>query len=62
MLENLINNVDIDSGNGLVPSAITWANVDLDLCRCMASLGHSESISLSYLTETEATFVNCEYD
>ena len=28
--------VNIGSGNGLVPSAITWANVDPDLCRHMA--------------------------
>ena len=31
--------------NGLVPSgkqAITWAYVDPDLCRRMASLGHNE--------------------
>ena len=35
------------SGNGLMPSgnkqAITWANVDPDLCHHMASLGHNES-------------------
>ena len=36
-------------GNGLVPSgpgvrhqAITWANVDPDLCRDVVSLGHNE--------------------
>ena len=32
----------IGSGNGLVPSAITWANVDPALYRHMASLGHNE--------------------
>ena len=26
------------------PDAITWTNVDPDLCRQMASLGHNESI------------------
>ena len=38
--------VNIGSGNGLVPSwrhqAITWANVDIDPCRHMTSLGHYE--------------------
>ena len=34
--------VNIGSGNGLVPSAITWANVDPDLCRHMAALGHND--------------------
>ena len=34
--------VNIGSGNGLVPSGITWTNVDPDLCPCMASLGHDE--------------------
>ena len=36
---------NIGSDNGLVPSdnkAIIWANVDPDLCRHMASLGHNE--------------------
>ena len=32
----------ISSDNSLVPSGITWANIDLDLCRHMMSLGHSE--------------------
>ena len=45
--------VNIGSDNGLVPSlsvrqqAIVWANVDLDPCRHMTSLGHSE---LRYVT------------
>ena len=42
--------VNIGSGNGLLASwlgavsqqAITWANVDLDPCRLMTSLGHNE--------------------
>ena len=33
---------NIGSGNGLVLSGITWVNVDPDLCRHMASLGHNE--------------------
>ena len=36
--------VDIGSGNGFMPSAINWANVDPDLCRHMASLGLGELI------------------
>ena len=45
----LIIKISIGLGNGLVPSgnqAITWANVVLDLCRHMASLGHN---GLSFL-------------
>ena len=37
--------VNFGSGNGLVPSGnkpFTWASVDPDLCRHMASLGHNE--------------------
>ena len=38
--------VNNGSGNGLVPSliqqVITWANVDLDLCCHMPSLGHNK--------------------
>ena len=38
--------VNIVSGNGLVPSVITWANIDPDICRHMASLGHKVLIDL----------------
>ena len=31
---------------GVKQQAITWANVDPDLCRHMASLGHNELIKL----------------
>ena len=34
--------VNIGAGNGLVPSGITWANVDSDLCCQMPSQGHKE--------------------
>ena len=48
--------VNIGSGNiGLVPSgnkAITWANVDPDLCRHIASLGLNELRSHIYKTGT----------
>ena len=33
--------------------AITWANVDLDLCRHMASLGHNELITTSWIAFQE---------
>ena len=52
--------VNNGSGNGLVPSgnkaeAITWANVDPDLCRHIASLGHNE---LSHhLTDDQSAMV-----
>ena len=49
--------VNIGSGNGLVPSgnncqqqAITWANVDPDLCRHMVSLGHNELTRWGWVT------------
>ena len=34
--------VNLGSGNGGVPSAITWGNADSGLCQYMVSLGHSE--------------------
>ena len=37
--------VKICSGNGLVPSAITWTNIDLYLCRHMVPLGNNELIA-----------------
>ena len=36
--------VNISPGNGLVPSAIAWDNVDQNSCRHMVSLGHDELI------------------
>ena len=37
--------VNIGSGNCLVPSGITWTSVDQDLQRHMASLGPNELIN-----------------
>ena len=44
---DLTDYVSIGSGNGFVPSgsieqAITWANIDLTLCRHMVSQGHND--------------------
>ena len=44
---DLTDYVSIGSGNGFVPSgsieqAITWANIDLTLCRHMVSQGHDD--------------------
>ena len=38
----------LGSGNGLVPSGITWTNIDQNLCRHMTSLGHNVLIRLCY--------------
>ena len=43
--------INIGSGKGLVPSSITWANVDPDLCHPMVSQGHSELNYLSYICQ-----------
>ena len=41
--------VNISPGNAVRLEAITWANVDPDLCRHMASRGHKESILLQIM-------------
>ena len=42
MLLGLSDDVNIGPGIGLVPSCITWANVDPDLYHHMVSLGNNE--------------------
>ena len=49
--------VNIGSGNGLVlcairQQAITWANIDADLCHHMASIGHKELIGQDIKVES----------